>query len=159
DALAAHLLDHPEATIVAGATDVGLWVTKMLRPISPALFIGHLMKDVTVTDDEIRLGAGVTYSEALPVIEAHHPEVADYVLRIGGWQIRNAGTIGGNIANGSPIGETPPLLIALDTRIILRRGDARRELPLEEFFVAYGKQDRRPDEFVETVIIPRAAGA
>ena len=159
DALADALIRHPGATIVAGATDVGLWVTKFLRPISPGIFIGHLMKDVAVSEGEIRIGAGVTYSELMPVIEAHLPEVADYMLRIGGWQVRNAGTIGGNIANGSPIGETPPLLIALGTRIVLRRGDQRRELPLEAFFIDYGKQDRAPDEFVETIIIPRPNGA
>ena len=159
DDLARVLVQHPQATIVAGATDVGLWVTKQLRPISPGVFIGHLMKGIEVSADEIRIGAGVTYSEFAPVIDEHFPEVEDYFLRIGGWQIRNAGTIGGNIANGSPIGETPPLLIALGARIVLRLGDARRELPLEEFFLEYGRQDRRPGEFVETVIIPRKGGA
>lgn len=159
DALAAALLDHEKPTIIAGATDVGLWVTKQLRPISPGIFVGHLMKETRVTDAEIRLGAGVTYSEFVPLVQDHLPEVASYVLRIGGWQIRNAGTIGGNIANGSPIGEMPPLLIALGTRIVLRRGSDRRELALEDFFIDYGKQDRRPDEFIETVIIPRPQAA
>ena len=87
------------------------------------------------------------------------PEAEDYLLRVGGWQVRNAGTIGGNIANGSPIGETPPLLIALGARIVLRRGSERREIALEDFFIAYGKQDRAASEFVETVIIPRPHGA
>ena len=159
DALAEALLRHENATIIAGATDVGLWVTKFLRKVSPGIFINHLMKDTAVTADEIHIGAGVTYSEFVPLVEAHLPEVADYILRIGGWQIRNAGTIGGNIANGSPIGEMPPLLIALGSRIVLRRGSERRELPLESFFIDYGKQDRRPGEFVETVIIPRPQGA
>ncbi len=154
DALAQALLDNPGATVIAGATDVGLWVTKFLRPISPAIFIGHLMKDVTVSDSEIRIGAGVTYSEFLPFLAESMPELTDYVERIGGWQVRNAGTIGGNIANGSPIGEMPPLLIALGARIVLRRGDVRRELALEEYFIDYGKQDRAPGEFLETVIIP-----
>jgi len=159
DALAAVLAGNPEATIVAGATDVGLWVTKALRPISPAVFIGHLMKEIAVTADEIRIGAGVTYSEFLPVVERCLPEAADYLLRIGGWQVRNAGTIGGNIANGSPIGETPPLLIALGARIVLRRGEVRRELPLEAFFIDYGSQDRRPGEFIEAIVIPRPGPA
>jgi xanthine dehydrogenase small subunit len=157
--LAAALLENPGATIVAGATDVGLWVTKFLRPISPGIFIGHLMKDVVVSKDEIRIGAGVTYSEFVPVVRRHMPEAEDYLLRVGGWQARNAGTIGGNIANGSPIGETPPLLIALGASIVLRRGSARREIALEDFFVAYGKQDRAPGEFVETIVIPRSRGA
>ncbi len=154
DDLAALLAAEPKATIVAGATDVGLWVTKFLRDISPAVFIGHLMKDMTVAAGEIRLGAGVTYSEAAPLFREHLPQVHDYLMRIAGWQVRNMGTIGANIANGSPIGDMPPLLIALGARIVLRKGDARRDIALQDFFIAYGKQDRAPGEFVETVIIP-----
>nr|WP_111298763.1 xanthine dehydrogenase small subunit [Paracoccus saliphilus] len=154
DDLAQVLLDQPAATLVAGATDVGLWVTKFLRDISPAVFIGHLMKDWRVEGDTIRLGAGVTYSEAAALIARHVPAAHDYWLRIGGWQVRNMGTIGANIANGSPIGDTPPLLIALGARIVLRRGTHRRELPLEAFFLDYGKQDRQSGEFVEEVLIP-----
>ncbi|WP_037279933.1 xanthine dehydrogenase small subunit, partial [Rubellimicrobium mesophilum] len=159
DDLAAALLENPRATLVAGATDVGLWVTKHLRPISPAVFIGHLMKGIEVGADDVRIGAGVTYSEFAPTLAEHLPEARDYLLRIGNWQVRNAGTISGNIANGSPIGEMPPLLIALGARIVLRRGDARRELALEDFFLDYGKQDRAPGEFLETVVIPRQRGA
>lgn len=159
DDLAAALLEEPGATLVAGATDVGLWVTKFMRDISPAIFIGHLMKEITVADGLIRLGAGVTYSEAAPILTRHIPEAAEYWSRIGGWQVRNAGTIGANIANGSPIGDTPPLLIALDARIVLRRGGARREMPLEAFFIDYGKQDRQPGEFVEEIVIPVPQGA
>lgn len=159
DDLAALLEDHPKATIVAGSTDVGLWVTKFLRDISPAVFIGHLMKGIEVSDDEIRLGAGVTYSEAAPIFSQHLPQIYDYILRIGGWQVRNMGTIGANIANGSPIGDTPPMLIALGARIVLRKGTVRREVALQDFFIDYGKQDRAPGEFVEQVIIPTNRGA
>lgn len=158
DDLAAVLAEHPKATLVAGATDVGLWVTKHLRDISPAVFIGHLMRDVDVTKDEITLGAGVTYAEAAEAIIADYPSVADYWHRIGGWQVRVMGTVGGNIANGSPIGDSPPFLIALDARIVLRSAEGRREMALEDYFLDYGKQDRRPGEFLETVIIPRHRG-
>ncbi|AUH34940.1 xanthine dehydrogenase small subunit [Paracoccus tegillarcae] len=154
DDLAALLLEHDKPTLIAGATDVGLWVTKFLRDISPAIFIGHLMKGVEVTDGEVKIGAGVTYTEAEPLIARHIPEALDYWQRIGGWQVRNMGTVGGNIANGSPIGDTPPLLIALGARIVLRKGDARREVDLQDYFIEYGKQDRGPGEFVESVIIP-----
>ncbi|WP_207099773.1 xanthine dehydrogenase small subunit [Paracoccus shandongensis] len=154
DDLAAVLEAEPKATIIAGATDVGLWVTKFMRDISPAVFIGHLMKGKRVEGGEIRLGAGVTYSEAAALIRQHIPAAYDYWLRIGGWQVRNMGTIGANIANGSPIGDTPPLLIALGARIVLRKGGARREVPLEAFFIEYGRQDRAPGEFVEEIIIP-----
>lgn len=108
DDLAAFLAETPEATIVAGATDVGLWVTKFLRPIGPAVFIGHLdgLKAIEITKDAVTIGAGVTYSEFEPVIAEHFPHLAPYWNRIAGWQVRNMGTIGGNIANGSPIGDT-----------------------------------------------------
>ncbi|MDO5611734.1 MAG: xanthine dehydrogenase small subunit [Paracoccus sp. (in: a-proteobacteria)] len=157
DDLAALLLEHPQATIVAGATDVGLWVTKHLRDISPAILTGHLMKGVEASpgSPDIRLGAGVTYAEALPLIARDFPALRDYWLRIGGGQVRAMGTIGGNIANGSPIGDTPPVLIALGAQIVLRRGDVRRRLAVADFFIDYGRQDRAPGEFVEQIIIPR----
>ncbi|WP_282602154.1 xanthine dehydrogenase small subunit [Paracoccus sp. PARArs4] len=154
DDLAALLVQQPDATIVAGATDVGLWITKFLRPIPSAIFVGALMKDIRHQDGALRIGAGVTYSEALPMIRRHLPQVADYWLRIGGWQVRNLGTIGANIANGSPIGDTPPLLIALGAEIVLRHSDTRRQIPLQDFFIDYGKQDRKPGEFVEEIVIP-----
>ncbi len=154
--LAQVLAENPKATIVAGATDVGLWVTKHLRSISPAVFIGHLpdLKRIEITPGHIHVGAGVTYSEFEPFILQHFPEARDYWLRIGGWQVRNAGTIGGNVANGSPIGETPPLLIALGAAMVLRGTDGRRTIPVEDYFIEYGRQDRRPGEFVETLIVP-----
>lgn len=160
DDLAAVLKAAPEATIVAGSTDVGLWVTKFLKRISPAVFIGQLdgLKEITVTEEAVTFGAGVTYSEAQDVIAQHYPHLVDYWDRIAGWQVRNMGTIGGNIANGSPIGDTPPVLIALGASITLRKGDARRQLPLEAFFLDYGKQDRVEGEFVESISIPRLAG-
>ncbi|WP_226628348.1 xanthine dehydrogenase small subunit [Alloyangia pacifica] len=147
---------HPQATVIAGSTDVGLWVTKFLRPISPAIFIAHLpeLKAVEVGDGAITLGAGVSYSELQPLIAAHLPHLAEYWDRIAGWQVRNMGTIGGNIANGSPIGDTPPVLIALGAEVTVRHGAARRSLPLEAFFIDYGKQDRSPGEFVESIRIP-----
>lgn len=156
DDLAQVLAQHPDATIVAGATDVGLWVTKHLRDITPSVFIGHLagLKDIAVGAEEITLGAGVTYTEFAPYIENHFPAFSELWHRIGGWQIRNAGTIGGNIANGSPIGETPPLLIALGARITLRSAQGRRKIALEDFFIDYGKQDRRAGEFLESITIP-----
>ena len=147
---------NPGATIVAGSTDVGLWVTKFMRRIGPVIFIGHLqeLKRIAENDSELRLYAGVSYSEALPSIAANFPQLGELWDRIAGEQIRNMGTIGGNIANGSPIGDTPPPLIALGAKLHLRRGEHRREIKLEDYFLAYGKQDRQPGEFVESVTIP-----
>lgn len=147
---------NPEATIVAGSTDVGLWVTKFMRRIGPVIFIGHLqeLKRIAENDSELRLYAGVSYSEALPALVENFPQLAELWSRIAGEQVRNMGTIGGNIANGSPIGDTPPPFIALGAKLHLRKGEHRREIKLEDYFLAYGKQDRQPGEFVESVTIP-----
>ena len=147
---------NPGATIVAGSTDVGLWVTKFMRSIGPVIFIGHLpeLRRIEEHEGALRFYAGVSYSDALPLLTRHFPHMAELWNRIAGEQIRNMGTIGGNIANGSPIGDTPPPFIALGARLHLRRGEQRREIDLEDYFLAYGKQDRQPGEFVEAVTIP-----
>ncbi|MFK0166207.1 xanthine dehydrogenase small subunit [Rhizobium sp. NPDC090279] len=156
DDFAAVLEASPTATVVAGSTDVGLWVTKHMRDISPVVFIAGLqeLKSIAVTDGVITIGAGVTYSEAIATLSQHIPELGPLIARIGGQQVRNMGTIGGNIANGSPIGDTPPALIALAASLTLRKGAIRRTILLEDYFIAYGKQDRQPGEFVEAVHIP-----
>ncbi|OHV71087.1 xanthine dehydrogenase small subunit [Mesorhizobium sp. LCM 4577] len=156
DDFAAVLEKEPGATIVAGSTDVGLWVTKHMRDISPAIFIGGLegLRTMSEKDGVITIGAGVTYTEAFETLQKRFPALGPLVDRIGGEQVRNMGTIGGNIANGSPIGDTPPPLIALGAQLTLRKGKARRTIPLETFFIAYGKQDRQPGEFVEAVHVP-----
>jgi len=148
---------NPEATLVAGATDVGLWVTKQMRDLPKVAFLSGLtaLRGIEVTDTQIRIGAGATLNDLRPVMEVHHPAFAELIRRYGSDQVRNAATVGGNIANGSPIGDSPPPLIALGATLHLRRGRDRRALPLEEFFLAYGKQDRQPGEFVEAVTIPR----
>ncbi|MEO6218089.1 MAG: xanthine dehydrogenase small subunit [Sphingomonas sp.] len=159
DELAALLVEHPDARIVAGATDVGLWVTKQHRDLGTVIFIGDVVDLKAIEEDEqgLTLGAGVRYSEAKAALARLHPDLGELVRRIGGLQVRNAGTIGGNIANGSPIGDMPPALIALGATLTLRRSDARRTIPLETFFKSYGVQDRAPGEFVESVHIPRPA--
>ncbi|UJW74388.1 xanthine dehydrogenase small subunit [Rhizobium sp. SL42] len=157
EALAETLAAHPKATIVAGATDVGLWVTKQMRVLDPVIFINHLgeLQDVIVDDTGITLGAGVSYSTAFETLRREIPAFARLIERIGGQQVRNMGTIGGNVANGSPIGDTPPVLIALGATVTLRSATGTRTMPLEDFFIHYGKQDRQPGEFVERLFVPR----
>ncbi|HYJ29944.1 MAG TPA: xanthine dehydrogenase small subunit, partial [Allosphingosinicella sp.] len=157
DELADLLLENPETRIVAGATDVGLWVTKQLRDLGASVFIGDIadLRRIEEGPDALTLGAAVRYSEAREALARLHPDLGELVRRIGGVQVRNAGTIGGNIANGSPIGDMPPALIALGAELTLRRGTERRTIALEDFFLSYGKQDRAPAEFVESVRIPR----
>ncbi|UDF31358.1 UNVERIFIED_ORG: xanthine dehydrogenase small subunit [Roseateles sp. XES5] len=156
DDFAAVLEASPTATVVAGSTDVGLWVTKQMRDITPVVFIAGLdeMKSLSVKDGTISIGAGVTYTEAMETLARHIPALGPLIARIGGQQVRNMGTIGGNVANGSPIGDTPPALIALGATLTLRKGAVRRTILLQDFFIAYGKQDRQPGEFVEAVHVP-----
>jgi xanthine dehydrogenase small subunit len=159
EAFAEALSDEPTATVVAGATDVGLWVTKQMRLLTPVIFINQLseLQQIAVEDTGITIGAGVTYAEAQGFLDATIPAFGRLIDRIGGAQVRNMGTIGGNIANGSPIGDTPPPLIALGAQLTLRSHSGRRTIPLEDYFIAYGRQDRLPGEFVEKVFVPRPA--
>ena len=147
---------NPSAVLVAGATDVGLWVTKQLRQLRPVCFIGQLdeLADVRTTDEAIEFGAAVTIAAVREHMIVHHPDFAELLRRFGSVQVRNSATIGGNIANGSPIGDAAPALISLGAQLTLRKNAARRILPLEDFFIAYGKQDRQPGEFVESIRVP-----
>jgi len=156
DDLAELRIEHPDSVIVAGATDVGLWVTKFMRPIAPAIFIPHLdeLHSIEETASGLTIGACVTYTEFQAAVASHFPQITHYWNRIGGEQVRNMGTVGGNVANGSPIGDTPPVLIALGASVTLRRGAERRTLPVEDFFIDYGKQDRQEGDFVEALHIP-----
>ena len=156
DELASWYVNSPDAVLVAGATDVGLWVTKDLRDLKRVAFLGRIeeLKSIKISEDGLRVGALATIAELGEAIAPLHPDFAELIRRFGSVQIRNAATIGGNIANGSPIGDTPPALIALGASLQLRKGGERRSMPLEDFFLDYGRQDRRPGEFVESVTIP-----
>lgn len=157
DELAEVYAAHPDAVIVSGATDVGLWVTKQHRHLKTLIDVTRV-KDLAVVEDDaegLTIGATVSHRDATAALAKLHPDLGELLRRFASIQIRNAGTVGGNIANGSPIGDLPPALIALNALLTLRRGNERREIPLEDFFIAYGKQDRAPGEFVESVFVPR----
>lgn len=161
DELAAVLAEHPEARIVAGATDVGLWVTKGLRDLQTIVFLGDVadLKAIDESADGVWIGAGVRYAEAHEALAGLHADLGELVRRIGGLQVRSSATVCGNIANGSPIGDGPPALIALGAELTLRSAAGRRTMPLEDFFLDYAKQDRQPGEFVESVFVPRPAAS
>ncbi|WP_264210636.1 xanthine dehydrogenase small subunit [Leisingera thetidis] len=161
DELAELYAARPDATLVAGATDVGLWVTKQLRRLPQMIFLDGCadLKDIDVTDSTVRIGAMADLNALRTAMQPLHPSFAEMLRRFASQQVRAAATVGGNIANGSPIGDTPPALIALGATLHLRKGGTRRELPLEAFFLDYGKQDRQPGEFVEAVSFPRQPDA
>ncbi|MEO0607163.1 MAG: xanthine dehydrogenase small subunit [Pseudomonadota bacterium] len=154
--LSALLKTNPSATLVAGATDVGLWVTKQHRLLGTVISLNEIKALQSIEQDgpDLRMGAMVRYSDAWATLSKLHPDIGELVRRLGSVQVRNSGTIGGNIANGSPIGDTPPPLIALSARLELGSAEGRRVLPLEDFFLDYGKQDLRPGEYVRAILIP-----
>ncbi|MEM6387736.1 MAG: xanthine dehydrogenase small subunit [Pseudomonadota bacterium] len=160
DELADWYAARPDATLIAGATDVGLWVTKDFRELGEVAFLNRcrdLQRIEYDQNDRVRVGAAVTMQAFLKTADDIHPTYGALVRRYGSEQVRSAATIGGNVANGSPIGDNPPALIAIGAVLHLRKGDERRALPLEDFFLEYGKQDREPGEFVEAITMPRYA--
>ena len=161
DALAEWYVANPDAVLVAGATDVGLWVTKQLRELRPVAFLNGVedLKGIEVQGGQLHVGACVTISALREAVKDRLPSFGELLRRYASVQVRNAATIGGNIANGSPIGDGPPALIALGATLHLRRGDEMRSLPLEDFFLEYRKQDRKPGEFVAGVSFPEFAPA
>jgi len=146
----------PEARILAGGTDVGLWVTKQHRALGDIVYLGNVadLQHVEVAAEAIDIGAAVTLTDAWIALERHYPALRELLRRFASPPIRNAGTLCGNVANGSPIGDTMPPLIALGARVVLRRGAARRELALEDFYHAYQKTALQRGEFVERVRVP-----
>lgn len=157
DELARIYSENPDATILAGGTDVGIWVTKLQRKLGKLIYLGNVddLKSVNIQEHVIEIYAGVTIEQARPVLEQEYPGLCTLLRRFASKPIRNSGTVCGNIANGSPIGDLPPPFIALGAKVVLRKGDARRELALEDFFVSYGKQDRQDSEFIEKIVLPR----
>ncbi len=157
DDLASLYSSHPEATLVAGSTDVGLWVTKGMQRLNPIISLVRVedLKSVHETEAGFTFGAMVSLNTVYERLGAMHPHIRELLRRFGSEQVRNSGTIGGNIANGSPIGDLPPLLIALGASLTLRSGQTSRTIPLETFFINYKVQDRAPSEFVECITVPK----
>jgi len=147
---------HPDASIVGGATDVGLWITKKLATIDKIIHVGRSGLDrIEETADALHIGAAATLARASAPLASIDPDIAEIVRRFGSVQVRAAGTVGGSIANASPIGDLAPLFIALGGSVELRKGERIRALPLEQFFIGYGKQDREASEFIRRLIVPK----
>jgi xanthine dehydrogenase small subunit len=155
-ALSEVLLRHPDAVLLAGGTDIGLLVTKQHRRLDTIVALDAVAELAAITPaaDTLRIGAAATYEDALGALEALYPDVGLLLRRLGSRQIRNRGTIGGNIGNASPIGDATPVLIALDAALVLRRGATRRVIKLAEFFLAYRRTALRPGEFIERIDVP-----
>ena len=148
---------YPTVTIVSGATDVALWINKQMRAQRQIIYTGRA-KDFSIIEDHsehISIGAGATHAVLHDTLTKLHPDLGELLRRFGSRQVRASGTIGGNIANGSPIGDMPPALIALGATLHLRHGDTARSMKLEDFFIAYGKQNRVAGELVWRIDVPK----
>ena len=156
DALAAAYLAAPQSLLLAGGTDVGLWVTKHLRELPPIIYLGEVaeLQRIDADDARLRIGAAVALTDAWSALVERIAPLRELAQRFGSPPVRNSGTLCGNIANGSPIGDAMPALIVLGARVELRRGERVRTLPLDEFYLGYQKKALQPGEFVVAVEVP-----
>src|SRR5471030_3507956 len=152
--------DKPQACLLAGSTDVGLWVTKQMRDLGEIIYIGNVaaLKTIAIAGDQLQIGAGASLNDAYAALCQHYPEqLSELWQRFASLPIRNAGTLGGNVANGSPIGDSMPALLALGAEVVLRHGDTTRTLPLDAFYLGYQKTALAAGEFVAAIRVPRPA--
>ncbi len=158
--LAAALEANPASLVLAGGTDVGLWVTKQLRELPPIIYVGEVAElKVARSDAEgLSIGAAVPLTQAWALILNAYPELSELALRFASPPVQNSGTLGGNVANGSPIGDSMPALIALGAQVELQRGAVVRRLALEQLYLGYQRKDMVPGEFLVRVLIPPPSG-
>ncbi|TWC19045.1 MULTISPECIES: xanthine dehydrogenase small subunit [unclassified Pseudomonas] len=150
---------YPQARLLAGGTDLALEVTQFHRTLPVMIYVGNVaeLKRIERFDDRLEIGAATTLSDCYEALKAEYPDFGELLQRFASLQIRNQGTLGGNIGNASPIGDSPPLLIALGAQIVLCKGQVRRTLALEDYFIEYRVTARRESEFIEKIIVPRAS--
>ena len=160
EALAALRAERPAARLLAGSTDIGLWVTKQFKPLPDLIYLGEaagLARIEDRADGVLSIGAAAPLEDAWAALAARHPELQEMWLRFSSLPVRNAGTMGGNVANGSPIGDSAPVLIALNASLVLRHGARQQRVALENFYLDYMKNALAPGEFVEAIEVPAAA--
>lgn len=148
---------HPQAQIVAGTTDVGLWITKMHKDFPQVLDVTRVaeLRRIETHTDHVAIGAAVSLHEAFAALQSERPQLHTFFARFAGLPVRNSGTLGGNVANGSPIGDSMPLLIALGAQVVLMSAGGSRQLPLEQLYTGYRQNVMRADEVLAHIIVPR----
>jgi xanthine dehydrogenase small subunit len=152
---------HPEARLLAGGTDLALEVTQFHKTLPVMIYVGNVaeLKRIDSFAEHLEIGAATPLTDCYDALSREYPDFGELLHRFASLQIRNQGTLGGNIGNASPIGDSPPLLIALDAQIVLRKGDSTRTLALEDYFIDYRITARQESEFIEKIIVPRARSA
>lgn len=157
DELAHLLMEHPDAQLLAGGTDLALQVTQLYRELPKMIYVGNVgdMKQLTEDEQQLVIGAARSLNDSYDALSRVFPDMGELLERFASLQIRNQGTLGGNIGNASPIGDAPPVLMALNARLVLRKGDERRELPIGDYFLDYKKTAQQTSEFIEKIIVPK----
>jgi xanthine dehydrogenase small subunit len=148
---------HPKALLLAGATDLGLLASRSRKPPAAVIHLAHVPELTAIAEEkeQITIGAAVPYADAMPTLIAAYPALKTYLARLGSRQIRSLGTIGGNIGTASPIGDMPPVLLALEASLKLASIRGARDLPLEDFFLDYRKTALAPDEVIQSISMPK----
>jgi xanthine dehydrogenase small subunit len=161
DTLADAAAALPEATLLAGGTDIGLWANKQFRPLPLLLSVNAVpvLKRIDEADGVLHIGAGASLEDAWAALVERLPDLRELWLRFASPPVRHAGTMGGNLANGSPIGDSAPVLLALGTRLRLRHGRTERRLPLDGFYTGYMQNQRRPGELLVDIEVPLPGAA
>ncbi|AAZ28546.1 xanthine dehydrogenase small subunit [Colwellia psychrerythraea] len=157
DELATELTNEPKSTLVAGGTDLALSVTQNLATIDKLVYVGNVAELTTIeeTETEIIIGSALPYSEFIDTLHHYYPDLGEMIERIGSKQVRNTGTLGGNVGNASPIGDMPPALIALGATMTLHVQGQERTILVEDYFVDYKKTVLKPSEFIKSIQIPK----
>ncbi|KQY88783.1 xanthine dehydrogenase small subunit [Pelomonas sp. Root1444] len=147
---------YPQATLLAGSTDVGLWVNKQFRDLGDVIYTGRVaaLREIRTENGSLWIGAAASLEDSWAALTAAVPRLRELWLRFASPPVRHAGTLGGNIANGSPIGDGAPALMALGADVVLRKGAQQRRLPLQDFYLDYMKKDLQPGEFIEALQVP-----
>ena len=149
-------LQQPQARLLAGGTDIGVWVNKQFRDLGNLIYLGRVteLQGIERRADALQIGAGASLTDAWDALAQQWPALREMGLRFASPPVRNAGTVGGNLANGSPIGDCAPVLMALGASLLLRRGGATRSVPLDDFYTGYLTNRLQPGEFVQTIVVP-----
>src|SRR5262249_55894410 len=146
-----------DARLIAGATELGLDISKRFQKFPALISVEAIpeLTEISSTNDEWHVGAAVTLTRIKGLLGTEYPELDDMLYLFGSRQIRNRATMGGNIVTASPIGDSAPVLLALNARVVLASAKGERTLPIDEFFVAYRKTALQPGEILKSIIVPR----
>ena len=157
EALADLVLKNPEIKLLAGGTDLALDITQGLQSLDKVIYLGQVkaLKQLSETDNAICIGAAVTYQKCGERLAQEYPALKNHLDRFASTQIRNVGTMGGNVANASPIGDMPPVLVALDASLVLQKGGETRTVKIDGFYTSYKQTVLQEGEFLRDIVIPK----